>query len=671
MRRFVAVAVLGLVAVACGGDEGAGDAHGVDAADAASDSAIDAVVDTAVPTAVETQSEASDVTDVPDSVVPRACTDDGDCVLACAAGRCAGGTCTWAGPAPEATGCVIDAPGTAPTCVAIGAADPAHACFQCNPDIEVGGFGADTFAAGFEAGTSVQLEVQKVTPSLATWSISTRRAGRGASSLYFGDAASGSYEVGERAAATATTAPLEVAPGYPGVLTFWLWAETEQTLGFDRLRVLLVWGAGEGAQSRELWTSDAILGDTRGVFVPIAVPLGSDLPAGARIAFEADTGDERINQFEGFYLDDVHVFMACCDGADSARGCDDGLACTDDACGADGSCTFAARAECCQTAFECDDGDACTDDVCPLPGEACAHTARAGCCTSAADCNDANACTEDVCADQHCKNAPICCVENADCDDGDACTAGTCSAGQCRYAYACCAVDADCDDAQDCTIDACQAGGLCTNAFSFAPGCCIPDVQTEHFDSGTLPWTLSPAMNNIGWRLHANASAKSGTSVLYYGHPTLGFYESGGRNQGSATSPRVRLPDGVSLQLVFWVSLAVEGDASRDKFQASLVVGANGSETVKLVDKSELTVGSWQEVVVDVSWAAGQFVQVRLDFDTVDGVANTGNGVSIDDVRILSSCIPRPCDDDSECTSRASCVTGKCVESICTYGGGC
>jgi len=210
---------------------------------------------------------------------------------------------------------------------------------------------------------------------------------------------------------------------------------------------------------------------------------------------------------------------------------------------------------------------------------------------------------------------------------------------------------------------------VCSNAFTYEAGCCIPDVMTERFDLGPpAGWILSPPANNVGWRVQANVTAPSGTSVLYYGHPTLSFYESGGRNTGTATSRLVRLPDGVEMRLSFQVLIDIEANPQRDLFRVEALIGQT---VIPLVDKAELSRGSWQEVAVDLSWAASQAVQIRFVFDTVDGAQNTTRGVLIDDVRLLSSCLPRRCGVSAECGSRAECIEGVCEEGVCRFGGGC
>jgi len=667
---------LTLALVACGGDAGP-DVSLDTTLDVTPDTILDVTPDTILDVTPDTILDVTLGDTSPDAAT-ASCTDDSQCRLPCAEGRCDDGRCVFIGADPLARGCAI---GTdTPVCVDPGAPDPARpTCFFCNPSAAIGAFSAEAFAESFETGAG-RVTIEKLTPSAASWTISTRRAAIGSRSLYFGDPSTQSYDVGERAAATAYTAPLDLPEGgLDLVLTFQLWADTEETPGFDRLRVLAVPTAGDPI---ELWTTDLIGGTTRGEFFPIAVEL-SRLRPGDRIAFEVDTLDEVINRFEGFYLDAIRLASPCCDRSED---CDDGNACTLDACN-DGQCVSTSRPGCCLSDVDCDDGIACTQDACdgdPALGGTCRTTPIDACCERVSDCNDSNLCTEDRCTPNlsdssdsaapdagpgRCINAPLCCANDLQCDDGDPCTAGSCASGQCRYVNACCLVDRDCDDGLVCTLDSCLAG-TCTNAFSYSPGCCIPDILTERFDAPLSAWTLSPAANNIGWRLLTSPQAQSPTGLLYYGHPTLGFYESGGRNTGTATTPPIRLPDGVELSLSLSLLIDVEMVSGRDLFRVEALL-ASGATVVPLIDKAELTRNIWQELSVDLSWASGQVVQLRFVFDTIDGAQNTTRGVFVDDLRLLSSCLSRRCGFTAECSSRASCIAGDCIDNACRFSASC
>ncbi|MEX1368241.1 MAG: hypothetical protein AB1Z98_34240 [Nannocystaceae bacterium] len=119
-----------------------------------------------------------------------------------------------------------------------------------------------------------------------------------------------------------------------------------------------------------------------------------------------------------------------------AQDCDDGIACTEDAC-VDGACV--------NTPMDalCDDGIECTADACD---------AATGCTNAPMDamCDDGVDCTADACdPEAGCTAAP----DDGLCDDGVGCTADVCDP-----VAGCSAVpdDAACDDGVACTTETCD-----------------------------------------------------------------------------------------------------------------------------------------------------------------------------------------------------------------------
>ena len=124
--------------------------------------------------------------------------------------------------------------------------------------------------------------------------------------------------------------------------------------------------------------------------------------------------------------------------------CDDGNACTDDAC-VNRSCSHT------NNTLPCDDGLFCTvGDTCG--GGSCTGTPRD--CSAAGDqCND-GVCNEAAGA---CQPQPK--ADTTTCSDGDACTTGDhCSAGNCVGGP-----PPNCDDGNECTADSCDHAIGCVN----------------------------------------------------------------------------------------------------------------------------------------------------------------------------------------------------------------
>ena len=203
----------------------------------------------------------------------------------------------------------------------------------------------------------------------------------------------------------------------------------------------------------------------------------------------------------------------CCT---STADCNDGNACTTDLCDGTTQCVhayntlrcaaagcdaggFYAAAYCsngscpARVATPCDDGNACTDDACD-PALGCVHGNNAVPCAAArcdggsfyaaascsggacpiqvgVGCDDLNACTADACDPAlgcvHANNAAPCAA--ARCDGGSFHAAASCSGGACPIQ-----AGVGCDDGNACTADGCDAGTGCLHVG--IPGCCNVDA---------------------------------------------------------------------------------------------------------------------------------------------------------------------------------------------------
>jgi hypothetical protein len=174
--------------------------------------------------------------------------------------------------------------------------------------------------------------------------------------------------------------------------------------------------------------------------------------------------------------------------------CDDANACTaTDTCGAGG--------ECYGQPIVCDDGEACTDDACvPLQGctvvfnenacddgTACTEGDQCdagNCLGTFINCADDNPCTDDSCdAAFGCQSA----ANLALCDDDDACTSDdACSAGSCAGTLVNCSnLDAPCQ------IGFCDNGACVAEAVS----CGIVSVRL-HAPGGILQ-ALTPGAHGL------------------------------------------------------------------------------------------------------------------------------------------------------------------------------
>jgi hypothetical protein len=433
--------------------------------------------------------------------------------------------------------------------------------------------------------------------------------------------------------------------------------------------------------------------------------------------------------------------------------CDDGNPCTVDACDVFGQCSSASvgfgelcddgdpctsgdsceQGACVGQPKDCDDGDPCTADLCDPFGQ-CQHESNTG-----KDCDDGNPCTEaDLCTllgkcqgvEKVCDDGDPCTADACDpavgctapaapdgtaCDDGDACTENdACQAGQCDAG-----TPKSCDDGIACSDDTCKEG-VCEHTASAQPGCCgkaagPATLLSETFDlAEAAGWTFSNSKGaGKGWQVWLNPTnppgPQSAPGVLYYGDPAAGNFAMDGTNNGKATSPLLQLPANAPQELTAKVYMNTESSSSYDRLYVRVL--SNG-QTSTLWQKPSGFTGSWKTLTLDLSAHAGKEVQLVFEFNTMDGVANTGLGVLIDDVVVADKggggapgggqvlcddgnpctddlCDEQtwtckatpvadatPCDDGKACTIDATCLAGQCIgtESCddgnsCTLGG--
>lgn len=180
--------------------------------------------------------------------------------------------------------------------------------------------------------------------------------------------------------------------------------------------------------------------------------------------------------------------------------CEDGDACTTDAC-LDGLCVSKDKGpSCCTSSADCEPGPCQTASCEVLPGRpygTCIAAQIPGCCSGVAGCNDGDPCTMDACdpATAQCMHLPVsgCCVSAADCDDGLACTGDRCIGNVCVFkplsSGGCCALTADCEDGNPCTKNSCDPATHTCSSEPVTPGggviCCESSADCADGDPCT------------------------------------------------------------------------------------------------------------------------------------------------------------------------------------------
>ncbi|MFH1533067.1 MAG: hypothetical protein ABIK09_20265 [Pseudomonadota bacterium] len=279
----------------------------------------------------------------------------------------------------------------------------------------------------------------------------------------------------------------------------------------------------------------------------------------------------------------------------------------------------------CAAHVECDDGDPCTGDFCE--GGVCTHQAK--------NCGDGNACTQDLC------------------DPGT---------GQCAYELL------DCDDGNECTLDSCKPDTGCETIE--LSDCCPPEMvglwDMENALQGVELTNLQPVDSPaVTWQL-STARAWTGETSLYFGDPGTLTYDSGHRVRASALFPAVTVPEGHDVELRMYVWLDIEDAFDWDTF----TVFANAGEVriPMLVKTFQTDYEEWTEWTVLLNAFAGQEVQIELHFDSMDGGANTGEGLYVDDLRVAVRCpLPETCIAAVDCNDQALCTGDSCQGGQCVY----
>ncbi|MGM0574456.1 MAG: hypothetical protein ACQEXJ_01805 [Myxococcota bacterium] len=268
------------------------------------------------------------------------------------------------------------------------------------------------------------------------------------------------------------------------------------------------------------------------------------------------------------------------------------------------------------------------DDVSVVP------RCEGGCCTEDDECADLAA--GDPCAEPRC-------VSLSD-GAGSVCAAVPRDPGRPCEA---CTDDGDCDDDNPCTTDTCGEEGRCEHvAF-----CCFQEaVLADGFEDGLSAWFVADDQpgDGITWQT-TETLAVEGSASAWLGDPDTGTYGDAGAVRVRMTSPHVALPQPGGPEAVvglsFWLRLSTEWDdqvydnpAGIDRLSLRILAGGEEVEVWSSDDVGGSTGGLWVPVEVDLGDFAGESVQLRWTFDTVDDNANDFAGPYLDDLVVGTLC---------------------------------
>lgn len=148
------------------------------------------------------------------------------------------------------------------------------------------------------------------------------------------------------------------------------------------------------------------------------------------------------------------------------------------------------------------------------------------------------------------------------------------------------------------------------------------------------------------WHISAKRS-HSPDCAWWYGQETISNYHANSPNNGNLTSPSIVLPEDQLLKLKFATRWEIETARPDRDLMLVQIQGNDGTWQILQQLGGEFiasrrvglavplpTEEKWQIEIIDISAYAGQTIQIRFHFDTVDTERNEFEGWWIDDVTI-------------------------------------
>ncbi len=221
------------------------------------------------------------------------------------------------------------------TCVEEGKTGTKENCGICDPDVDSASLIDFIHADGFEypgLGPNDQWKFETVTntPSVR-WHFSNKRASVDKKSLAFSQPGKGTYAYKNKLVkGYATSRVIKLPSDTISLLEFDLWLETEAYLGSNKIDVLVVEVVDQYGIVHAVWDStDGAQGHTNGVFRRFSVSLAEFEGQSIKLRFMFNSGDGSANNYEGPYIDNLHMRTVCCD---TPSDCADADPCTVELC---------------------------------------------------------------------------------------------------------------------------------------------------------------------------------------------------------------------------------------------------------------------------------------------------------------------------------------------------
>jgi len=429
----------------------------------------------------------------------------------------------------------------------------------------------------------------------AGWHVDDHRAVSG-SSLYFGDPTSHTYDKGVQVAGSAELPVVTLPRDKASVLSLRIYALIEDAPDYDLfwIEADVAATADKGPETLRLFSKSQLPVGAYEDFALVDVPLTGLEGRDVVLRMRFDSLDGTSNGHEGIYVDDVKVEALC----------PLGLECLEDK--------------------DCADDDICTAEACTEAG--CGFTDI---------CQEINPCEQD--------DAPAdCCIADADCDDHNPATIDVCNGATCEHTLNpdACLSPADCDDGEACTTESCT-DAICGHTGTIGPGCCEPaDTSIATFADEALQgiYVTDNFETGIFWRPD-QTRATSDKYALYCGDPVTQTYAHDSRVKSSATTRTLTIPKGGQTTIEVDIYKDTRTAKNYDVFQVFVLRDGALLPAWSSKSLSDGTTGKqWQHLVVPLSTYAGDKIQVRFVFDSVDAPSGPFEGVYLDTMRLVTRC---------------------------------